>query len=123
MAVTVAAVTWVAYWVLDGKPKEVPNILSKSTHIQPGGTFEVNDKTSRTNQGLGGAEKVPHDTGAQTHQEIEVCEIESEPEGIATTAMFKKTIEEAAVTPTPNVAGEPKILLQVKSLSKIVSCS
>ena len=66
---------------------------------------------------------MPHDTGAQTHQEIEVCEIESEPEGIATTAMFKKTIEEAAVTPTPNVAGEPKILLQVKSLSKIVSCS
>lgn len=122
MAVTVAAVTWVAYWVLDLKPKEVPNILSKSTHDQPGGTFEVNDKTSRTNQGIGGAEKVPHDTGAKTHQEIEVCEIESEPEAIATTAMLKKTFEEAAVTPTPNVAGESKNLLQVKSLSKMLSC-
>ena len=117
-----AAVTWVAYWVLDLKPKEVPNILSKSTHVQPGGTSEVNDKTSRTNQGIGGAEKVPHDTGAKIHQEIEVCEIESEPEAIATTAMLKKTFEEAAVTPTPNVAGESKNLLQVKSLSKMLSC-
>lgn len=122
MAVTVAAVTWVAYWVLDLKPKEVPNILSKSTHVQPGGIFEVNDKTSRTNHGIGGAEKVPHDTGAKTHQEIEVCEIESVPEAIATTAMLKKTFEEAAVTPTPNVAGESKNLLQVKSLSKMLSC-
>lgn len=122
VAVTVAAVTWVAYWALDGKPNEVPNILSKSTHVQPGGTVEVNDRTSRTNQGIGGAEKVLHDTGAKTHQEIEVCEIESEPEAIATTATFKKTYEEAAVTPTPNVAGESKNLLQVKLLSKILSC-
>lgn len=121
MAVTVAAVTWVAYWVLDGKPKEEPNILSKSTHVQPGGTFEGNDKTLRTNQATGGAEKVPHDTGAKTHEEIEVCEIESEPEAIATTAMFKKTYKGAAVTPTPKVAGESNNLLQVKSLSEILS--